>query len=117
MDTYNATLGHLVNHNSKPNCWYGMIDHPRFGKIRSIVLLKDLEANEELFADYGYLESYANSESMIKSLYHASKWFMNKSDDEFHKDMKFHIKYKLLSLGELAFQDSGILSKMVCGNT
>jgi len=93
LEIYNATLGHLINHNKKPNSWYGMIDHPRFGKIRSIVLLKDLEANEELFADYGYLEQYASSESMIKSLYHASKWFMNKSDDEFHKDMKFHIKY------------------------
>ena len=34
LDTYNATLGHLINHNAKPNAWFGMIDHPRFGKIR-----------------------------------------------------------------------------------
>ena len=34
LDTYNATLGHLINHSQKPNVWYGMIDHPRFGKIR-----------------------------------------------------------------------------------
>ena len=34
LDTYNATLGHLINHSAKPNVWYGMIDHPRFGKIR-----------------------------------------------------------------------------------
>ena len=34
LDTYNASLGHLINHSEKPNVWYGMIDHPRFGKIR-----------------------------------------------------------------------------------
>mgnify|MGYP001222570402 CR=1 FL=1 len=60
---------------------------------RSVVLLKDLEAGEELFADYGYLEQYVNSESMVKSIFHVGKWFMNKSDEDFHKDMKFHIKY------------------------
>ena len=57
------------------------------------MLLKDLEAGEELFADYGYLEQYVNSESMVKSIFHVGKWFMNKSDEDFHKDMKFHIKY------------------------
>ena len=46
---YNATLGHLINHSKKPNTWFGMVDHIRFGKIRSIVMLKDLSANEELF--------------------------------------------------------------------
>ena len=34
FDIYNATLGHIVNHAVKPNVWYGMVDHPRFGKIR-----------------------------------------------------------------------------------
>ena len=55
--------------------------------FRSIVLLKDPEAGEELFADY------VNSESMVKSIFHVGKWFMNKSDEDFHKDIKFHIKY------------------------
>jgi hypothetical protein len=33
---YNATLGHILNHSQKPNAWFGMVDHPRFGKIRYI---------------------------------------------------------------------------------
>lgn len=93
LDAYNATLGHLVNHSNKPNTWFGMIDHPRFGPIRSIVLLEDLEAGQELFADYGYLEQYAQSETAIKSIYHILKWYMNESDEDFHKTMKHHIKY------------------------
>ena len=48
LKNYNATLGHLVNHSQKPNTWYGMFEHPRFGKIRSIVMLKDAKAGEEL---------------------------------------------------------------------
>lgn len=93
LDTYNATLGHLVNHAKKPNCWFGMIDHPRFGPIRSIVLMEDLEANQELFADYGYLEQYAMSESAIKSIYHMMKWYMNEGDEDFHQNLKHHIHY------------------------
>ena len=34
FEKYNATLGHIVNHAVKPNVWYAMVDHPRFGKIR-----------------------------------------------------------------------------------
>ena len=70
-----------------------MIDHPRFGKIRSIVLLKDVQAGEELFADYGYLEQYAKSETAIRTIYNWGKWFMNENDEDFKSDLKFHIKY------------------------
>ena len=49
LNQYNATLGHLINHSKKPNVWFGMVDHIRFGKIRSIVMLKDVSANQELF--------------------------------------------------------------------
>ena len=93
LDVYNATLGHLINHSPKPNTWFGMIDHPRFGKIRSIILLEEIKTGQELFADYGYIQNYMESESMIRSIYQASKWFMNENDEEFHKDLKFHIKY------------------------
>ena len=48
----------MVNHGSNPNAWFGMIDHPRFGKIRSIILTKDVEANEELLTNYGFLEKF-----------------------------------------------------------
>jgi hypothetical protein len=70
-----------------------MIDHPRFGKIRSIALLRDVQAGQELFVDYGFLEQYAQSETAIKTIYNLSKWMSNKDDEEFHEDMKFHIKY------------------------
>ena len=50
---YNATFGHLINHSKKPNAWFAMVEHPRFGKIRSIVTYKDLPAGQELFCDYG----------------------------------------------------------------
>ena len=45
----------MVNHR---NAWFGMIDHPRFVKIRSIILTKDVEANEELLTNYGFLEKF-----------------------------------------------------------
>ena len=70
-----------------------MIDHPCFGKIRSLVLLRDLKAHEELFVDYGYVQNYAQSDAAIKAIYHATKWWMNEKDEDFHKNMKFHIKY------------------------
>ncbi len=94
LQDYNATLGHLVNHGVKPNAWFGMIDHPRFGKIRSIVTLQDLPAHSELLVDYGYLDQYAKSETSIQSIYHLMKWYMaDPSDEEFHKKLKYHIKY------------------------
>jgi len=93
LNMFNATLGHLVNHKSPPNCWFGMIDHPRFGKIRSLVLLRDMKAGEELFVDYGYVENYVNSEAAIKAIYRATQWWMDENDKDFHQNMKFHIKY------------------------
>ena len=36
INAYNASLGHKINHNSDYNVDAGYIDHPRFGKIRSI---------------------------------------------------------------------------------
>ncbi len=56
--SYSATLAHVSNHSPRPNAVYGMIDHPRFGRIRSIVALKDLEDGDEIFCDYGYLDQY-----------------------------------------------------------
>ena len=93
LNLFNATLGHLVNHQTPPNCWFGMIDHPRFGKIRSLVLLRDMKAGEELFADYGYVENYISSEAAIKAIYRATQWWMDENDKDFHQNIKFHIRY------------------------
>ena len=92
MDKYNATLGHMLNHSPTPNAWFGMIDHPRFGKIRSIVLLKNVRANEELFCDYGFLENYTRIESVFKGIFNLGKMLSNKNDVEFAGYIKKHIQ-------------------------
>ncbi len=35
-----------------------MIDHPRFGKIRSVAVKTDMKAGDELLVDYGYIQKY-----------------------------------------------------------
>jgi len=93
LQKYNASLGHYVNHSQKPNAWFGMVDHPRFGKIRSIVLKSDVLAGDELFCDYGYLDDYVKSETAIKTLYNIGKMILNKDDKEFAKDIKEHLSF------------------------
>ena len=93
VQNYNASLGHILNHSSKPNAWYGMVDHPRFGKIRSIVLGKDVPANEELFCDYGYIQNYMKTEATLKTLYNLGKWITNKDDSEFVGQIKSHLNF------------------------
>jgi len=92
MQKYNATLGHMLNHSPTPNAWHGMIDHPRYGKIRSIVLLKDVEANEELFFDYGYLDNHSRVESALKGIFNLGKFLSKKDDAELAMYLKEHIK-------------------------
>ena len=82
-----------MNHSPTPNAWYGMVDHPVFGKIRSIVLKSDVQAGDELFCDYGYLESYVQSETAMKTLYNIGKMILNKNDEEFAQDIKRHISF------------------------
>ena len=93
LDQYNATYGHLVNHSPNPNAAYSMFDHPRFGKIRSIVLLKDLECGEELFCDYGYAEKYLRTEKAVRSVFKLGRWISNKTEEEFKKELKHHVRY------------------------
>lgn len=93
LSQYNATLGHLINHSNQPNAWFSMIDHPRFGKIRSIEMTKDATAGDELFCDYGFIEQYIHSENTVRSIYKMGKWWTNKSDEEYHKYLKEHIKF------------------------
>ena len=92
LKQYNATLGHLINHSKKPNAWIGMFDHPRFGKIRSIVTYKDLDADEEIFVDYGYVDEYAASETVIKNILKLSQWLTNMDDESFRGKIKYHIQ-------------------------
>ena len=70
-----------------------MVDHPRFGKIRSIVMLQNASTGQELFCDYGYIDRYIKTETTVRSIYKMGQWWTNKSDEEYHKYLKEHIKY------------------------
>ena len=45
---YQASSGHLINHNSKGNVLYMECHHPRFGHILCIVSTTDIQQDEEL---------------------------------------------------------------------
>ncbi len=99
-EEYCATLGHIVNHSKTPNAAYLMIEHPRFGRIRNIVALEDLEAGEELFCDYGYLERYHQMETFIKSFLQAGRTLTNTNQQEFNTLMKDNVKYLKTKMDE-----------------
>ena len=52
LDCYRATLGHKANHSFAPNAEWTVFDHPRFGLIRAIAALIDIERGEEILVDY-----------------------------------------------------------------
>ena len=56
------------------------------------VTYKDLEANQEILVDYGYVEEYAASETAIKSILKLSQWLTNMDDESFHGKMKYYIQ-------------------------
>ena len=70
-----------------------MYDHPRFGKIRSVSVKRDMAEGEELFCDYGYAEKFLRTEKAVSSVYHIGRWLSNKTDEDFKRDIKHHIGY------------------------
>ena len=73
-----------------------MIDHPRFGKVRSIVLTRDVEANEELLTHYGFLDSYVQTEGLLKKIFDFGKLVTNVGNvgnDGYVDTMKKHIRF------------------------
>ena len=54
LNNYRATLGHKTCHSFKPNSFFEQINHPRFGRIMSIVASKDIQIHEEVLVSYGY---------------------------------------------------------------
>lgn len=49
---YRATLGHKINHSFDPNCRWGIINHPTFGRIPRVVTIKNIKAGTELSCHY-----------------------------------------------------------------
>ena len=57
---YRATLGHKACHSFEhKNSVFKEFEHPRFGRIMSVVAIKDIEQNEEVFVSYNYCVSLA----------------------------------------------------------
>ena len=54
LTVYCASLGHKVNHSFSPNCVFGTINHPRWGRVRTVVTRELVRAGQELLVDYGY---------------------------------------------------------------
>ncbi len=52
VQAYRATLGHKANHSFEPNAEWTVFEHPRFGLIRAIAALKDIQEGEEILVDY-----------------------------------------------------------------
>ncbi|KAL0974232.1 hypothetical protein UPYG_G00217470 [Umbra pygmaea] len=53
-DRYCASLGHKANHSFTPNCKYDPFVHPRFGPIKCVRSIRQVQKNEELTVAYGY---------------------------------------------------------------
>ena len=57
----------------------GYIDHPRFGKIRSIVTTSHLKAGQELFCEYS---NTVDSTTFVKQVFRDFTQFMDITDEE-----------------------------------
>lgn len=54
INNYAASLGHKANHSFQPNCQYDLFVHPRFGEIKCIRTLQEVNCGEELTCCYDY---------------------------------------------------------------
>ena len=54
LSVYCASLGHKVNHSFIPNCSFGTMFHPRWGRVRTVETMEEVEEGQELLVDYGY---------------------------------------------------------------
>ena len=54
LSVYSASLGHKVNHSFIPNSVFGTMYHPRWGRVRTVETMGEVEEGQELLVDYGY---------------------------------------------------------------
>eukprot|EP00096_Caligus_rogercresseyi_P015920 TRINITY_DN8417_c0_g1_i1.p1 TRINITY_DN8417_c0_g1~~TRINITY_DN8417_c0_g1_i1.p1 ORF type:complete len:270 (+),score=68.07 TRINITY_DN8417_c0_g1_i1:271-1080(+) len=102
LNNYNATLCHLINHSPDPNSVFEEIDHPRFGKIRSVRLIKPLESQEELSLDYGFMEEYFRVKNSYQSILELGKVFSETDNDvDYYQDLKKHINFLKTKVQEI----------------
>lgn len=101
-DNYSASSAHKANHAKKANSEFRNLEHPRFGKILGIFMLKDGVAGEEVLVDYGYIEKAQATEAGIQMLLEAAQAMSGLSDKkEFKQEMKRAIGYIREKVGHL----------------
>ena len=101
-DNYSASSAHKANHAKKANSEFRNLEHPRFGKILGIFMLKDGVAGEEILVDYGYIEKAQATEAGIQMLLEAAQAMSGLSDrKEFKQEMKRAIGYIREKVGHL----------------
>ena len=83
INAYNASLGHKINHNSDYNVDAGYIDHPRFGKIRSIVTTQDIQAGQEIFCQYS---STVDTTTFVRQMYKDFSAYLDLQTDNGRSD-------------------------------
>lgn len=52
LEKYCATLAHKANHSFQPNAEWLLFEHPRFGLIRALRALVNIEADQEILVNY-----------------------------------------------------------------
>ena len=52
LEMYRATLAHKANHSFEPNVEWILFEHPRFGLIRGLKAIKDIDEDEEILVNY-----------------------------------------------------------------
>ena len=93
-ENYSASSAHKANHAKKANSEFRNLQHPRFGKILGIFMLRDAVAGEEILVDYGYIEKAMATEAGINMLLEAAQAMSGLSDrKEFKQEMKRAIGY------------------------
>jgi len=79
LNRYTASLGHKINHSFDPNCRWGTVEHPTFGRVPRVVTIKDLKAGTELTCHY-----MIDMEEAVECYDHL-KWYVDLWD-EFSKN-------------------------------
>ena len=89
---YQASTGHLINHNTAGNVIYMECHHPRFGHILCIVSTRDIHRDEELFVTYDLAVDGAGLKAAMKTALKVGHLLSGKSREEFSRDIRPYVK-------------------------
>jgi hypothetical protein len=75
LSIYRATLGHKTCHSFSANSTFMEINHPRFGRVMSVVAKEDIACDEEVLVSYNYRISQAPN-------WYIDLWFQHLREDK-----------------------------------